>query len=485
MFKIWTIAWRELYIRFTDRNLILIMIATPLAIATIVGLAFGGLGGDDVPIQEIPIAIINHDQGDASGLNYGQVYLSLLVPGDAEEGAPGSTLPECNLEGASSNQPDNQNAISLFELTEAVEFDQSEVQSLINDGQLDQLNLKPDEMEYLDAAAKAAVDNGIYSAAIIIPAEFSATISGLTRVSTPLPQPNTSPEETSIFLYTNSGRPISAGIVSSIVEGITNQIMTGNITIAATFGELASTFGPASLGQLANINIAEAFACAFSPTSNTLNLDIETIQAEETRSTASIILVSVGSSQAMFFALFTAQFGVLSMHNERRQWTLQRLIMSPTPRTHILTGKLIGVFLSVLFQLLLLMIALTLVGSILQRTFSLIWGDDIIRIALVLIAASLAVSGMGMLIAGIAKSPEQGQVFGTVVNMAMAVLGGAFGFQLPRQISALSILYWGRDAFDTLAAGQGEIGLNVLILAIQGTIMYLMGVYLFNRRFEM
>ena len=44
MRKIAAIAWREIYVRFTDRTLLVIMIATPLALSTIVGLAFGGLG---------------------------------------------------------------------------------------------------------------------------------------------------------------------------------------------------------------------------------------------------------------------------------------------------------------------------------------------------------------------------------------------------------------------------------------------------------
>ena len=49
MRKIWTIAWKELYMTFSDRNLVAIMIAAPLAISTIIGLAFGGLGGGEHP----------------------------------------------------------------------------------------------------------------------------------------------------------------------------------------------------------------------------------------------------------------------------------------------------------------------------------------------------------------------------------------------------------------------------------------------------
>ncbi len=43
--KILTIAWKEVYLTFTDRNLLLIMILAPLAISAIVGMAFGGASG--------------------------------------------------------------------------------------------------------------------------------------------------------------------------------------------------------------------------------------------------------------------------------------------------------------------------------------------------------------------------------------------------------------------------------------------------------
>jgi ABC-2 family transporter protein len=160
------------------------------------------------------------------------------------------------------------------------------------------------------------------------------------------------------------------------------------------------------------------------------------------------------------------------------------MIISPTPGGWILTGKLIGVFVSVLFQLLALFVALTLVGSLMEGKPTLIWGTNLPGIVIVMAAAALGASGLGMLLAGVLRSPEQGAVFGSVVNMGMAVLGGAFGFTLPESVSRFSMLYWGRMAFENLASGQGEIWASVLVLAGQGVVMFLVGLFLFNRRFE-
>ena len=65
MKKIWSIAYKDTLIRFRDRNGILLMLVAPLVLAAIIGAAFGGFGGDTpAPISDIPIIIINQDNGD-------------------------------------------------------------------------------------------------------------------------------------------------------------------------------------------------------------------------------------------------------------------------------------------------------------------------------------------------------------------------------------------------------------------------------------
>lgn len=477
MRKLWTIAWKELYTTFTDRNLILIMIATPLAISTIVGLAFGGLGGGDAPIRDIPALVVNHDQGGDIGVNYGDVYISLLVPEAGGARGSGDSLPECSLTGESTASQDAEQG-DLQVLTDAEAFELADARALVGAGTIPEPQAEPGSDEYLDAAARAAVESGAYAAAIIIPANFTQRLT-YSPASPEL-------ERVEVTVYGNPGRPVSAGIIRSIAEGITNQIATGSIAINATLSEFQQQFGGETLAQMAgSLDFQETFACAFSPQANTIQIDRQPVESgSQDDNFAGIILVSVGSSQAMFFALFTAQFGVLSMYDERRNWTLQRLIVSPTPRGLILGGKLVGVFVTVLFQLIALFLALTLVGSLMQGELSLIWGSQLPLIGVVLVAASLAVSGLGMLMAGIVKSPEQAQVFNSVLNIGLAVLGGAFGFALPEGISQLSLVYWGRDAFDRLAAGQSDVWLNVLVLVAQGIVMFGIGLLLFNRRFD-
>ena len=83
MKKLWAIAWKDVYLTFTDRNLLMIMVATPVLISTIVGMAFGSFADEGgVPFSDIPVAVVNLDQGSeqqGQPVNYGQQFLDGLL----------------------------------------------------------------------------------------------------------------------------------------------------------------------------------------------------------------------------------------------------------------------------------------------------------------------------------------------------------------------------------------------------------------------
>jgi ABC-2 type transport system permease protein len=449
MRQILAIAWKDIYGTFSDRNLVIIMIATPLAIATIVGLAFGNLGSGDVPVSDIPVAIVNQDEGSGAQ-NYGQIFIRAFVPPSEDELVSETTqLPTCESDETPSNV-NGSSQPSLYDLTDAVALNSVE-------------------------AARAGVDNGDYTAAIIVPHDFSSRIAY---------GPGDPIEATSVEVYANPGRAVPAAIIRSISESIVNQIAAGNIAAASTLETVGEQYG---LLQIATVATHESFArnlsCAFTSTVNALSIEQQTVSGEDSNSAAAL-LVTFGSAQAMFFALFTGQQGVLSVFEERRQWTLQRLVMAPISRVTILLGKLLGTFVTCLFQLIALAIALTVVGSILSGQVVFIWGTNLLAIFIVMVAAAAAVTGLGVLMAGVAKTPEQSATYAQLINIVLALLGGAFGLQLSENLSRLSLIYWGADAFRKLSLGQGDITLNVLILVAHGVVLFVAGWWLFNRRLD-
>lgn len=446
MRKIWIIAWKELYTTFSDRSLLMVLVAAPLAIATIIGLAFGGDNGD-IPVKDIPVALVNLDKGSTTQ-NYGQFFVNAFIEQPTSSDSTTASLPVCPNAPAATDSAPGQNV--LFDLTNAV--------------QLEDVN-----------AARVGVDDGTYTAAIIIPEDFSQKIGyGL----------NDPVEPTQIEVYANGGRAVPAAIIRSIVDSIGTQITTGNIAIAATLNTINTEFGLPTMGRIASSpSFTENIACAFTPTFNTLTIEQQTVAGQATNS-AGAILVLFGSAQAMFFSLFLGQQGVLSVYDERKQGTLQRMVVSPTPRLYILLGKLAGTFVNCVVQLTVLCIALTLVGSIMSGKLTFIWGNNLLLMALVILAAAGAVTGLGTLMAGIARTPEQGNIASQLINLALAFLGGAFGFQLPEFLSRFSMIYWGTNAFQKLAANQTDIGLNLLVLVAHAVILFGIGFWLFNRRLD-
>jgi ABC-2 type transport system permease protein len=474
MDKLWVIAFKDIRTRFTDRTLLLIMLAAPLIISTIIGLAFGGLGRTSSPISDIPVAVINNDQSGENGFSYSSMLAALLTTGELPAGTSDS-LATCPQKDTQSSGSKNAGGLTLAELIKGSTFDEKHAQQLVANKTIASPAEAIGSSKYLISAARSAVDKGIYSVVVIIPAGFSSAL-------TSLADPGQPPTTAKITIYGNEGTGLSAGIVRSVVDSITAQMVSGNIAIGDSLSELAQQ-QPAAMAGVSNQNLSMLFVCAFSPGNDLIRLANKPVQAAPTN-TAGTLLVTFGSAQALFFALFIGQNGILSMYDERRNGTLQRILVSPTPRWVVLGGKLIGVFVSVLVQLIFLAIAFTIVGSVLEGRFVFIWGTNLVMLGLLLLAISVAVSGLGMFLAGVIKGVEQANIVGSVLNIALGVLGGAFGFQLSRSIAQFSLVYWARNAFDLLAAGRGDITLNILVLALEGSVMFGIGLLLFNRRFE-
>jgi ABC-2 type transport system permease protein len=474
MNKLWVIALKEIRTRFTDRTLLLIMLVAPLAISTIIGLAFGGLGRTSSPISHIPVAVINNDQPGIYGTSFGTMLAGLLTQGELPAGTNAS-FAACPQSSTQSGSSPAEGDLTLAELINGIPFGETVAYQLIADKKIDSPSIPAGSPQYLETAARNAVDKGIFTALVIIPPDFSSALTSL--ADTRQPQ-----IVTAITVYGNAGRGLSAGIVRSVVDSITAQLVSGNIAIGATLTELAAQ-QPEALANTSGQNLSDLFVCAFAPGNDLILLADKPVQAAPS-STAGAILVTFGSAQALLFALFVGQGGILSMYEERKNGTLQRILVSPTPRWTILGGKLVGVLVSVVFQLLVLIFALTAVGSLIEGKLAFIWGTDFASLGLVVLAVSVAVSGLGMFLAGVLKGIEQANIVGSVLNIALGVLGGAFGFQLPRSIAQVSLIYWARDAFDKLAAGRGDISLNILVLFVEGAVLFLIGLVLFNRRFE-
>jgi ABC-2 type transport system permease protein len=443
MQKLWAFIWKELYTTYTDRNLMLIMLATPLALATVIALAFSGFlqpSGSDLVVRDIAVGIVNHDTGvetNGQTQNNGQIFIDLLVP------PPDAT--EAQLE-------DN----ALWALTNATVYED-------------------------EAAARAAVEAGELSAAIIIPADFSANLGFSQERPSLLP--------VSVEVYGNSGFSVSPTIIRGIAESITTQIAAGSITIAATIQAMIDraqsdpAFGITFLAASAGGQFQPDFSAAFDSASNPISVEQQTVSGQQVTLSP---LVSLGSAISIFFLLFTGTASVGALLEEQRDGTLARLLATPTPRWLLIVAKLIGALSVCIVQVIVLFAALTIISSLISGRIEFIWGSNIPLFALVVLAVSLSASGLGALLIGLVRKPEQMNIIASVISIAMGALGGAF-FNVDAipgvgALSRLTIVWWGSDAFERLSIGDYNIGLNLLVLLALGAVMFTAGLLLFNRR---
>jgi ABC-2 type transport system permease protein len=455
MNKILAITYKELYRTFTDRNLLVLLLVIPLAIPTIVGLVFGGVGGG-VSLSNIPVAVVNLDEGVTQlgrSVNYGATLVGVLTGAQAADPTGGATCPTAGDEAAD---------------------DGPSLGTLLAAQQVDDL-----------AAARAGVENGDYAVLVVIPAAFSARLSPQvdpTGGILPAGEPVT------LEVLANSGQAIEGTIVRSIVEGFTNRLLTGSIAIGTSINTLIEEDPSAALrlaAQATDDEITNLFACGFSGALIGIRLDSQTVRDDaEPRSATTSILVQVGSAQAVVFALFAGQFGVLTIIEERRSGTLQRMLASPTSGSTIIIGKLFATFVIAVVQLTLLLLALTLIAGVVEGRLVFIWGDNLLAITAVILTLALGVAGLGVLLMALAKTPEQAGPIGAVLNIIMGAVGGGFGFPPVVPVAYLSIVYWGTDTFSKLSLGSTDIGLNLLALLLFGGLLFGVGLYLFNRRVE-
>jgi len=179
--------------------------------------------------------------------------------------------------------------------------------------------------------------------------------------------------------------------------------------------------------------------------------------------------------------MFTVTYGGRSLLVENRQGTLARLLVSPTTVTEVMGGKVTGIFLTGVMQLLILIGGTSLL-------FQLKWGDPLAVLALVL-AAAFAATGWGMIIAALLKTPGQIASVGSAVMLIFGLLGGSFFdvTMLPNWVQTASLISpntWGMRGFLSLARGGTIVSVTtpILALVIMGGVLFIVAVVWITKR---
>lgn len=237
--------------------------------------------------------------------------------------------------------------------------------------------------------ARAAVAHGSLDAAYVFPAGFAAKVQ--------------SPDPVAVQVVGSVDQVTATDVARSIARAYVADLNAARVAVAAVAHQRPGT-PPATLAAVAGQVVGSTPALRLADVSARARvLDTKTYFA---------------AGMAVFFLLFTVQFGVSSLIDERSDGTLPRLLAAPVRRTQVLAGKLITSVVLGVASLTVLVLATTwLLGAS--------WGNPL-GVGLLVVAGVLAGTGITSLVASLARTPEQAGSWQAVVAVSLGLLGGSF-----------------------------------------------------------
>ena len=318
-----------------------------------------------------------------------------------------------------------------------------------------------------EASARAAMDQHEIGVAVIIPRDFSKrTLAGERDIQ--------------VRMISDPALTIAAkrlqNMVTVMLDGVAGKEIVVQ-TILERFQTAGLQLDPAQI--LGLIERYDAWYADFQQDISLVMLPPSVEGASENPVQNVLGLMMAG--QMVFFAFFTGAYAMMSILREDEEGTLARLFTAPVPRTSVLAGKFISVFLSVIVQGVVLIAAA-------HFAFKINWGTPL-AVVMALTGQVIAAAGLGVLLISFVKTTQQaGPILGGGLTV-LAILGGLFssGLQLPEAFTMLAIFTpqgWVIKTWNIVLSGQPLVELMgpFVVLMVMGTVMFVIGARLFQKR---
>ena len=239
--------------------------------------------------------------------------------------------------------------------------------------------------------ARELAETGAVSASIVIPEGFSEAVA--------------SSSEASVLVIGSPDDPVSVEIARSIANGFAAEVRTAQLAIATAAAGAGRELTPAEIGELAataSAGLPEAIVVGGVQT-DTKQLDLATFFA---------------AGMSVFFLFFTVSFGVNGLLEEQQQGTMRRLVAAPIASSQIVIGKAIVSFVLGIVSMTLLIVASSLL-------LGASWGSPV-GVGLLVVAGVVAATGLMMVVAAFARTPEQAGNLQAIIAVGLGMVGGIF-----------------------------------------------------------
>jgi ABC-2 type transport system permease protein len=320
--------------------------------------------------------------------------------------------------------------------------------------------------------ARAAVDGQQAQVAVIIPPDFSKTFADVNQQST-------------LELYQDPTLTIGPEIIRSILNRFMDGMAGVKIALNVYLDE-ASASDAHLAGQVIQQYLDSSLVQTKDLAAALLDTRTSTAAAAPKRddSLLSQIVGPIMAGMLIFYAFYTGASTAQSILKEEEERTLPRMFTTPTPRTVILSGKFLAVFLTVLVQVTVLLLAAHLI-------FRIEWGD-LALVGLTAIGTVFCAASFGICLNSFLKNARQGgSLFGVILTLT-GMLGMlsiiAAGSSTASQIGTASLFVpqgWAVEGLvSVMHGGQfAELIPYVSGLFVWGSVMFVIGIWRFNRRY--
>jgi ABC-2 type transport system permease protein len=324
------------------------------------------------------------------------------------------------------------------------------------------------------ASARAAVDDQTAEVALIIPKDFSHQFADLDGKAV-------------IEFYQDPTLTIGPNILRSILERFTEGMAGVKIAVNVFMDEAApeeQVYAGEFVQRYLNISLAEAddieseLLDVRAPASGTKDASAESHNLLLT------LISPIMGGMMVFYAFFTGTFTAESMIKEEEEHTLPRLFTTPTSQAAILGGKYLSVFLTVIVQVIVLLIASKLI-------FGIHWGS-FQSIALSVFGIVVSASSFGIFINSFVKNIKQGGIIYGGVHVVTGMIGmiSVFTMSAPNSadIETVSLFVpqgWAIRGLMQSMGGEAVTGalVTALVLLIWSAAFFVIGVMRFNKRY--
>lgn len=321
-------------------------------------------------------------------------------------------------------------------------------------------------------SARAAVDTRKAQVAIIIPPDFSKAFAD--------------PDGQAVIeFYQDPTLTIGPEIIHSIL----NRFMDGmaGVKIAVkVFLDEAEARDYILAGVVVQDYLDASLVQSDDPEAELIDLRAPAAIPEDDSQNLLLNLIGpIMGGMMIFYAFFTGASTAQSILKEDEEGTLPRLFTTPTPQASILSGKFLAVFLTVLVQVFVLLVAAHLI-------FGIQWGQPI-PVAIAALGIVLCAASFGILINSFIKNTKQGGVvYGGLLTIT-GILGMISVFApnspgaeiLSESVSLLLPQGWALRGL--LQAMNSEpfsaLMVSFLVMLTLSAVFFILGVWRFQRRY--